>query len=58
MNCDTPLECGRELDEDIKSGLISEAGLLPAGHAKLKLWRESAEAQKPSLTELLLGDDE
>lgn len=54
MSYETPLECGRELDNDIKSGLILETELLPAGRAKLKLWRE----HKPTLTELLLEDDD
>jgi hypothetical protein len=47
----TPLSCGRVLAEDIASGVIDEANLLPAGRAKLKLWRESAEFQVAQMTD-------
>jgi hypothetical protein len=54
VSYDTPLECGRELLKDIESGLISETDLLPAGRAKLAMWR----AHKPTVTELLLEDED
>ena len=41
MSYSTLLECGRELLNDITSGLISEAELTASGRTKLQLWRES-----------------
>lgn len=51
MSYNTPLECGRELASDIKSGLIDETQLTDAGRAKLSLWLESAEFRTSCLSD-------
>ena len=51
MSYDTLIECGRELADDIKSGLIDESQLLTSGRAKLSLWLESPQFRISCLTD-------
>lgn len=41
MSYDTLIDCGRELENDLKSGLMAETELTASGRMKLQLWRES-----------------
>ena len=56
MSYDTLIDCGRELDNDIKSGLIEEMDLTPSGRTKLQLWRESPKFKIAQLTDSQLAD--
>ena len=48
---DSLLECGRELANDITSGLMTDKDLTISGRAKLSLWLESAEFRTSCLSD-------
>jgi len=55
VSYNTLIECGRELANDIKSGLIDESQLLTSGRAKLSLWLESPQFRASCLSDFDLS---